>query len=72
MQFDLKAAETLATLMLWRRDVRHFLPDPVPEEVLERQGGEEEERRKGGKRGDWGKGGEERRRGRGRKRRKRR
>ncbi len=36
MQFDSQAAETLAQIMLWRRDVRHFLTDPVPEEGLER------------------------------------
>ncbi|HTQ70380.1 MAG TPA: 5,6-dimethylbenzimidazole synthase [Acidocella sp.] len=36
MQFDPMAAETLANLMLWRRDVRHFLPDAVPEAALER------------------------------------
>jgi 5,6-dimethylbenzimidazole synthase len=36
MQFDADTAEKLAALMLWRRDVRHFLPDPVPEPVLEK------------------------------------
>lgn len=36
MEFDTQAADILASLMLWRRDVRHFQTDPVPEEVLER------------------------------------
>ncbi len=36
MEFTPQQAATLAEIMLWRRDVRHFLTDPVPEEVLER------------------------------------
>ncbi|HYP63707.1 MAG TPA: 5,6-dimethylbenzimidazole synthase [Acidocella sp.] len=36
MQFKPETAEHLEALMLWRRDVRHFLPDPVPEAVLEK------------------------------------
>lgn len=36
MEFTPQQAATLAEIMLWRRDVRHFLTDPVPEEMLER------------------------------------
>lgn len=36
MEFGPRQAATLAEIMLWRRDVRHFLTDPVPETVLER------------------------------------
>lgn len=36
MQFPPDMAHMLASLMLWRRDVRHFLTDPVPEDVLAR------------------------------------
>lgn len=36
MEFPPSAAEILAQIMLWRRDVRHFLPDQVPEPVLAR------------------------------------
>ena len=36
MEFTPQQAATLAEIMLWRRDVRHFLADPVPEEALER------------------------------------
>lgn len=32
--FDAGFRETLAALIAWRRDVRRFRPDPVPEEVL--------------------------------------
>ena len=28
--------DALQDILLWRRDVRHFLPDPVPQDVLER------------------------------------
>ncbi|WP_342069897.1 5,6-dimethylbenzimidazole synthase [Yoonia algicola] len=28
--------DALQDILLWRRDVRHFLPDPVPQKVLER------------------------------------
>ena len=36
MEFTPQQAATLTEIMLWRRDVRHFLTDPVPEEMLER------------------------------------
>ncbi|MEC3863078.1 5,6-dimethylbenzimidazole synthase [Mesobacterium sp. TK19101] len=36
MEFDDHARATLAEILRWRRDVRHFRPDPVPEPVLER------------------------------------
>ncbi|MGO8739804.1 5,6-dimethylbenzimidazole synthase [Rhodoblastus sp.] len=36
MQFPPSTAETLAELMRWRRDVRHFRADPVPPAILER------------------------------------
>jgi 5,6-dimethylbenzimidazole synthase len=36
MEFTPQQAATLAEIMLWRRDVRHFLPSPVPEDVLEK------------------------------------
>ncbi|MFO8126967.1 nitroreductase family protein, partial [Yoonia sp.] len=28
--------DALQDILLWRRDVRHFLPDPVPQDVLNR------------------------------------
>ncbi len=28
--------DALQDILLWRRDVRHFLPDPIPQEVLDR------------------------------------
>ncbi|HWX51175.1 MAG TPA: 5,6-dimethylbenzimidazole synthase [Roseomonas sp.] len=34
--FDAAFRRQLQTLFAWRRDVRHFRPDPVPEELLER------------------------------------
>ncbi len=36
MQFPPTTPETIAELMRWRRDVRHFRADPVPEAALER------------------------------------
>lgn len=36
MRFDEQDAATLETILRWRRDVRHFLTDPVEEAVLER------------------------------------
>ncbi|KEO54840.1 5,6-dimethylbenzimidazole synthase [Thioclava pacifica] len=36
MEFDDRARETLAEILCWRRDTRHFRTDPVPEPVLER------------------------------------
>lgn len=36
MRFSPADAATLARIQMWRRDVRHFKPDPVPEDVLER------------------------------------
>ncbi len=36
MQFTAAEAETLKTILRWRRDVRHFRTDPVPEVVLDR------------------------------------
>lgn len=35
MDFDEEARETLLRVMTWRRDVRHFRPDPVPEAAME-------------------------------------
>ncbi|WP_340425221.1 nitroreductase family protein [Yoonia sp. GPGPB17] len=28
--------DALQDILLWRRDVRHFLPDPIPQAVLDR------------------------------------
>ncbi|WBO59382.1 MULTISPECIES: 5,6-dimethylbenzimidazole synthase [unclassified Acidocella] len=36
MEFTHQDAAILERIMLWRRDVRHFRPDPVPEDVLAR------------------------------------
>ncbi|SOB99199.1 5,6-dimethylbenzimidazole synthase [Rhodobacter maris] len=36
MQFDQTHREALTEVLRWRRDVRHFRPDPIPEEVVER------------------------------------
>ena len=36
MEFDPSDAKTLHRILRWRRDVRHFRPDPVEERVLER------------------------------------
>ena len=36
MQFAADEIETLCRILRWRRDVRHFQTDPVPEPVLER------------------------------------
>ena len=36
MEFTTQDAAILERIMLWRRDVRHFRPDPVPEDVLAR------------------------------------
>jgi 5,6-dimethylbenzimidazole synthase len=36
MKFSARDAETLKLIQMWRRDVRHFKTDAVPEEVLER------------------------------------
>ncbi len=36
MEFTAEEAETLARILTWRRDVRHFRTAPVPEEVLGR------------------------------------
>lgn len=36
MEFAEAEAGTLLRILRWRRDVRHFKPDPVAEEVLER------------------------------------
>jgi 5,6-dimethylbenzimidazole synthase len=36
MKFTASDSATLATIMRWRRDVRHFRTDPVPSDVLER------------------------------------
>lgn len=35
MQFDGMDAQALDRLMRWRRDVRHFRPDPIPEAVID-------------------------------------
>ncbi len=36
MQFSPEEAATLLEIMRWRRDVRHFRPDPVPADLLVR------------------------------------
>lgn len=36
MKFSAEDAACLASILRWRRDVRHFRPDPVPEAVLDR------------------------------------
>ena len=36
MEFAQADVETLQRILRWRRDVRHFKPDPVSEEVIER------------------------------------
>lgn len=36
MIFDAAARATLADILRWRRDVRHFRPDPLPEGTLDR------------------------------------
>lgn len=36
MEFSPESAEVLQQILRWRRDVRHFRTDPVPEDVLER------------------------------------
>lgn len=36
MQFTMEEAGTLERILKWRRDVRHFKTDPVPEDVLAR------------------------------------
>lgn len=36
MKFDAKTAATLRDVMRWRRDVRHFRTDPIPEDVIRR------------------------------------
>ena len=36
MQFDITQQNTLQDILTWRRDVRHFKSDPVPEDMLER------------------------------------
>src|SRR5438067_9787793 len=36
MEFDEAAATSLLRILRWRRDVRHFRPDPVDEAMLER------------------------------------
>ena len=36
MQFTTDESATLLRILRWRRDVRHFRPDPVDEAVLER------------------------------------
>lgn len=36
MQFDPAASDLLAEILRWRRDVRHFRTDPIPEPLLER------------------------------------
>ena len=36
MQFSPEQAATLTEIMRWRRDVRHFRTDPVPEPVLDK------------------------------------
>lgn len=35
MIFDAASAATLEAVMRWRRDVRHFRPDPLPESAME-------------------------------------
>ncbi len=36
MELSQAHRDALQDILLWRRDVRHFLPDPVPVEVLDR------------------------------------
>lgn len=36
MKFDTEDAACLERILAWRRDVRHFLTDPVPEDLLDR------------------------------------
>ena len=36
MQFDITQQNTLQEILTWRRDVRHFKSEPVPEGMLER------------------------------------
>ena len=36
MKFSASDAETLKLIQMWRRDVRHFKTDAVPEDILER------------------------------------
>lgn len=36
MEFDTSDAETLQRILCWRRDVRHFRPDPLNDMVIER------------------------------------
>lgn len=36
MKFGAKDAACLMRILTWRRDVRHFLTDPVPEDLLDR------------------------------------
>lgn len=36
MQFNSLDAECLARILRWRRDMRHFRPDPIPESTIER------------------------------------
>lgn len=36
MQFTAAEAQVLDRILRWRRDVRHFRPDPVPEALLDR------------------------------------
>lgn len=35
-EFDAGFRDEFEQLLMWRRDVRHFLPDPVPEAVIQR------------------------------------
>ena len=36
MKFSQAQAETLNDILRWRRDVRHFRADPIPEPVIDR------------------------------------
>lgn len=36
MNFSEAQADTLNDILRWRRDVRHFRADPIPEPVLDR------------------------------------
>ncbi len=36
MELSQAHRDALQDILLWRRDVRHFLPDPVPQDVLDR------------------------------------
>ncbi len=36
MKFTQEQAETLQNILMWRRDVRHFRTDPVPESMMEK------------------------------------